>query len=103
MKKLRLLTLLALVGMFVLFLLVGCKKIDHITSVSLKDHDPNHVIEMVRGNFDYSAYTVIVSYDSGNTREIALTEEMIVASFVVARYVDKYSVCDVNYGFGREI
>ena len=77
MKKIRLFTLLALISMLTLVALVGCKKEDSVVSVSLKDHDPNTAIEVAVGEFDYSAYTVVVVYESGNTEEKTLTEDMI--------------------------
>lgn len=77
MKKLRLFMLLTLISILTLLTLVGCKKEDAVASVSLKDHDPNNAIEILVGQFDYSAYTVAISHESGNTEEIALTEEMI--------------------------
>ena len=78
MKKTRLFTLLALITLLFIFALFGCgKKEDAVLSVSLKNHDPNTVIETALGDFDYSQYTVIVTYESGNTEEITLSEEMI--------------------------
>lgn len=77
MKRIRLFSLFVLMAIFALPMLVGCKKDDRISSVYLKDHDPAGVIEMTVGAFDYGAHTLVVSYDSGNTEEIALTEDMI--------------------------
>ena len=77
MKKIRLFTLFSLIMALTMILFVGCKKQDRISSVSLKDHDPNSVIEMPVGEFNYGAYTLIVSYESGKTEEIALSESMI--------------------------
>ena len=77
MKKLRLFSIFTLIVTLSLLLLVGCKKTDKISSVSLKDHDPSSVIEIPVGGFNYGAYTLAVSYESGKTEEIALTEEMI--------------------------
>ena len=79
MKKIRLITLLALALTFTLLLLVGCNKEDKIASLSLKDNDPDTAIEIAVGGFDYGAYSVIVTYESGNTEVIALTEDMIAA------------------------
>lgn len=77
MKRERLFTLLVLIATVAILTLVGCKKNDNLTSISLKDHDPNVAVEIEVGEFDYSAYTVIMAYESGRTEELALTEEMI--------------------------
>ena len=80
MKKIRSVTLLILTVTFTLLLLMGCKKEDKILSVSLKDNAPNTPEEIVVGGFDYDAYTVIVTYESGNIKEIPLTEDMMAAT-----------------------
>ena len=77
MKKIRQFALLTLIVTLSLFLLIGCQEEDRISSVYLKDHDPNTVIEMAVGDFDYSAYTVVLVYESGKTEEIALSENLI--------------------------
>lgn len=78
MKKIRRFTVLALIVILSLFALFGCrKKEDKISSISLKDHDSSSVIEVALGDFDCDQYTVVVSYESGSTEEIALTEDMI--------------------------
>ena len=78
MKKVRWLTLLALVVAISAMVLVGCAKGgDKVSSVLLKDNDLNTAIEVVLGEFDCSAYTLVVDYESGSTEEIALTEDMI--------------------------
>lgn len=77
MKKVRLFTLLVLIAMLALLVLVGCEKKNTVLSVSLKDHTPDTVIEVAVGKFDYSAYTLVVTYDSGDVEELALTEEMV--------------------------
>lgn len=99
MKKARLFTLLTLVIMLALFVLVGCsKKEEQIASVSLKDHDPSTAIEMVVGEFDYSAYTLVVTYTSGSTEEIALAEEMIAETDLFKLYqIGDYDIT-LHYG-----
>lgn len=77
MRKTRLFSFLALIIIFTLVLFAGCKKEDRAVSISLKDHDPASVMEMSIGGFDYGAYTVVVTYDSGRTEEIPLSENMI--------------------------
>ena len=77
MKKARIFSILFILVALSALILVGCDKNDKASSIALKDHDPEGVIEMTVGNFDYGAYTLIVSRESGITEEIALTEEMI--------------------------
>ena len=96
MKKLRLFMLLALISMLILTF-VGCKKEDAIASLSLKDHDPNAPIEMVAGDFDYNAYTLVVTYESGTVEEIPLTEEMIVETDLFKLYQIGDHDIAVNY------
>lgn len=99
MKKVRRLTLLALIAIFSLVALFGCnKKEDQISSVSLKDHDPNTAIEIALGGFDCSQYTVAVAYESGKTVEIPLTEEMILETDLIKLYhVGEHDIT-VRYG-----
>ena len=98
MKKIRSATLLALIITSVLLLLLGCKKEDKITSVSLKDNDPNAAVEIAAGDFDYGDYTVIVAYKSGSTEEIALSEEMISAADQVKLFQAGDHEITVSYG-----
>lgn len=77
MKKVRIFSVLTLIILLALVVFSGCDKKDKVSSVSLKDHDAQSAIEMKMGEFDYEAYTVIVTYESGKTQELALTEQMI--------------------------
>ena len=77
MKKIRLFSLFTLMVMLALVLLVGCAKNDKVSSICLKYHDAETVIEMGIGNFEYESYTLVVTYESGKTEELTLTEEMI--------------------------
>ena len=98
MKKLRLFIFLALISMLTLLALSGCKNEDSVESISFKDHDPSTAIEMVVGDFDYNAYTVVVVYKSGTTEEIALTEDMIAEMDLFKLYqVGEHDIA-VNYG-----
>ena len=97
MKKTRLFTSAILILIFALLVCAGCKKEDKVSSISLKDHDPDSVIEMVAGGFDYSAYTLIVSYDSGNTEEIPLTEEMIAEADLFKFYQEGDKEITISY------
>lgn len=77
MKTARRFTLFALMAILALFAFVGCGKEDTIASISFKDHDPNVAIEIAPGAFDCSQYTVVVTYESGSTEQLALSEDMI--------------------------
>ena len=77
MKKVRGFMLLLLSAVLALVLLAGCEQADNVLSVCVKDHDPESVIEMAVGNFNYSDYTVDVVYASGATENLPLTESMI--------------------------
>lgn len=99
MKKARLFLFFALIVTLALLLLVGCnKKDDNITSISLKDHDPNSVIEMALGSFDYDAYTLVVVYDSESTEELPLTEEMIAETDQFKFYQEGEHDITLTYG-----
>lgn len=98
MKKVRTFTLLALIAILTTLLFVGCKKEERITSVSLKDNDPNTPIEMAIGGFDYNAYTVVVTYESGSTEEIALAEDMISETDLFKLYQIGEHDITVEYG-----
>lgn len=77
MKKIRILFICTVIIAATCLLVVGCTKPEQITSVALKDMTPDSVVELQMGNFDYSAYTVLVNYDSGSVEEVALSEDMI--------------------------
>ena len=98
MKKLRLFTLLALILMLTLLVLVGCKKENKVESIYLKDYDPNSAIETAVGSFDYGAHTLVVTYASGRTEEIALTEDMIVPEDLFKFYQEGEHSVTVSYG-----
>lgn len=86
MKKTRLFLLFAIMVIFALALFVGCKETDTVSSVCLKGHTAEKVIEMEIGNFEYGAHTLIVSYESGKVNEIALTEQMIAEADIFKFY-----------------
>ena len=98
MKKARLLLLASLIIALAILSLGGCKKSDKLSSVYIKDLDAETVIEMSLGGFDFDAYTLVASYESGSTEEIALTEDMIAASDVFKLYQVGDHDITVNYG-----
>ena len=99
MKKARLITILTIFVTLSLLLLTGCKKDDRISSVALKDHDSNTAIEIAVGEFDYSSYTLVVTYESGNTEELALTKEMIVETDIFKFY--QVGEHDINISYQK--
>ena len=86
MKKVRLLTFSTFAVILSLLLLVGCKKEDKISALSFKDIDPNSAIEIDAGDFDFDKYTLVVTYESGKTDELPLTEDMIDQSDLLKLY-----------------
>lgn len=98
MKKSRLLWIIASIIMLTCILSVGCSKEDKLSSISFKDHDPSVAVEMPIGVFDYSAFTLVATYTSGATEEIALTEEMISEVDVFKFYQEGEHDVTVSYG-----
>ena len=98
MKKIRLFTLLTLLVTLSLLLLVGCKNEDVISSIALKDHDPDTAIEIAVGGFDYGSFTVVATYESCNTEEIALTKDMIADTDLVKLYQEGEHDITITYG-----
>ncbi len=98
MKKTGILSICIFIVAFVLLLTSGCSKQDKIDSISIKDYDPNTVIEIMNGEFNYGAYTLIVTYDSGKTEEVALNEDMILDADIVKFYQVGDHDVTVSYG-----
>ena len=99
MKKVRRVTLLTIIAILSIFVLFGCnKKEDNVSSISLKDNDPDTAIEIALGDFDCNKYTVVVVYESGSFEEIALTEEMIVETDLFKLYQIGDHDITISYG-----
>ena len=77
MKKARLLTLLTITALSAIIMLSGCGGRNDVASISLKDHTAESVIETAVGTLDYNAYTLLVTYGSGDVEEVTLSEDMI--------------------------
>ena len=77
MRKTRILLICALLAVLTCVFLVGCSRKEKISSIELKDNGSDAVIEFQIGKFDYDAHTLIVNYDSGSVKELALGEDMI--------------------------
>ena len=99
MKKTRRFTLITLIAMLLISALIGCgKKDDNISSVSLKDNDPSTAIEVAVGGFDCNQHALVITYESGSTEEIALTEEMIAEKDLFKLYQIGEHDITVSYG-----
>ena len=99
MKKARLFSLLALVIALSLSVLVGCgAEEEKISAIAIKDYASDSVIEVERGAFDYSAYTVVVTYESGKTEERPLDESMLAETEQVKFYQVGEHEITVSYG-----
>ena len=99
MKKARLFSLLALVIALALSVLVGCgAEEEKISAIAIKDYASDSVIEVERGAFDYSAYTVVVTYESGKTEERPLDESMLAETEQVKFYQVGEHEITVSYG-----
>ncbi|MBO7302656.1 MAG: hypothetical protein J6U68_00540 [Clostridia bacterium] len=91
-------TLFALMIILSAVLLIGCgKKGDKVASVALKDNDPNTAIETRLGEFELDAYTLLVTYESGSTEEITLTEDMIEEADIFKLYQVGEHDITINY------
>ena len=98
MKKTKILFICTLIMAFICIALVGCSKTEQILSINIKDMDPDAVIEMQMGKFDFSKYTVVVNYDSGSTKEVVLCEDMISELDTLKFYQPGEHVITVSYG-----
>ena len=99
MKNAFRLALITIISTIFVLILGGCNKTeDAVSSVSLKDYDPNNTIEIAVGDFDYNAYTVVVTRKSGATEQIALSEEMIAEADLLKPYQIGDHEIAVHYG-----
>ena len=99
MKKARLYMLFALISILTVFVLAGCnKQNDRVSSVSLKDIDPNVGVEFALGDFDCNKYTVLVSYEGGETEQVPLTEDMIAEADLFKLYQVGDHDITISYG-----
>ena len=56
---------------------VACKEEVRAKSISLNGYSSEHPLEIGMGKFFYNGYSVTITYDDGETEELALTEDMI--------------------------
>ena len=95
MKKAKILLICTLMLMIACLLLAGCNKTEEITSIDIKDKT---TIEMPIGKLDYSAHTLLVTYDSGSVAEVALSEDMISELDLLKLYQPGEHEITVSYG-----
>ena len=98
MKKTRLLFLCILTVVSACLLLAGCSNNDKVSAIYLKDHNPESAVETEVGYFDYSAHTLVISYNSGVTEERPLTEQMIAPEDLFKFYQEGEHEIAVIYG-----
>ena len=98
MNKTKVLFICALIFALACIALTGCSKTEQISSINLKDIDPEASIEMPMGKFDFSQYTVAVNYDSGRVEEIVLIEDMISEIDRLKFYQPGEHTITVSYG-----
>lgn len=98
MKKIKLFLAFTLTVIFTVLILSGCGDKNDLSKISLKDYDPDSVIEMSIGKFDYDSYALILSYDSGATEEVALSEDMIAEADIFKFYQEGEHTVTASYG-----
>lgn len=99
MKKVRTVTIFAMIVILSAAILLGCgKKEEKISSIALKNNDPNTAIEVALGDFDCKAYTLVVTYESGTKKELTLTGEMIAEADLFKLYQIGDHDIAINYG-----
>ena len=97
MKKARLFLAFTFTVIFALLILIGCGNKNETSTISIKDYDPNSVIETAVGDFNYGAYTLIVTNDKGETQEVALSEDMIAEVDLFKLYQEGEHTITVSY------
>ena len=98
MKKTKILFICILILAFTCIAFAGCSKTEQISSINLKDIDPEAIIEIPMGKFDFDQYVLVVNYDSGTVKEVVLSEEMISELDLLKFYQPGEHVITVSYG-----
>lgn len=73
-KKICLTIILICFGML---FFVACKEERFVKSISLNEYSTETPLECAMGKFSYNDYTVLITYENGETEELSLTEDMI--------------------------
>lgn len=98
MKKIRIFLIGALLIALACTLLIGCSNKEKVTAIAIKDSEGAPAIEVKVGEFDYSSYTLAVTYSSGSVVEVALSEDMISELDRLKLYQPGDHVITVSYG-----
>ena len=96
MKKTGIILICTLLTVLSCILFAGCSKEEQVTAIELKDSAT--AIEVQIGRFDYSEYTLLVTYNSGSVVELALSEDMISELDRLKLYQPGDHVITVSYG-----
>lgn len=97
MRKVRLFLAFVLIAILSVSVFVGCDEEDYVSSISLKDYDPDTAIEISFDGFDYNLHTLLLTYSSGKVLEIPLTEDMISETDRLKFYKDGVHDITVSY------
>ena len=76
---------------------VACQEERLATSISLNEYTAENPLEFTMGNFAYDNYTVTLTYDDGETEELALTEEMISETDKLKFYQEGKNTITISY------
>lgn len=80
------------------WLLCACTKEPAVTAIAVKGFEEGGTYEMLMGDFDYAAHMLVVSYDSGESEEIALSEEMLAEGDALKFYQEGEHSLTVTHG-----
>lgn len=104
-KIIWILSIMRLKKLWITMILIGCSllgfaacKEDRVAqSISLNGYSAESPLEWQIGGFSCSGYTVTVTYDNGETEEVALTEDMISETDKLKFYQDGASEITIAY------
>jgi hypothetical protein len=80
-----------------LLCLAACKQVHPVESISLNGYSAETPLELSMGKFSYGDYTVTITYDNGETEEVALTEDMISETDKLKFYQEGKSEITIAY------
>ncbi|MGN1060300.1 MAG: MBG domain-containing protein [Candidatus Coproplasma sp.] len=83
-----------------LFTLVwaACSQQDNVRSISVRGYDAENPPVVDMGNFDYGNYDLDVTYNTGKTEILTLTEDMVSESDKLKFYKDGSQTLSINLG-----
>ena len=80
-----------------LFIFAGCKENRVAESITLKGYSAEYPLNFGIGKFSYKDKTVVITYDNGDTEELALTEDMISETDKLKFYQDGKNEIAITY------